>query len=115
MKKNIALVERIRELCKINDNIRSITNLETSLGFGNGSIGKWAKSDKLPPYDRLAKVSNALGVSPEYLLTGETAKPIDPADIGPAKRALLEAVEDMDEEEMALLMSRIRAIKNSRL
>ena len=70
---NELLVERIRACCRENPNIRSITNLEVALNFGNGSIGKWAKSEKLPPYDRLIKVASALGVSISYL-TGEDQK-----------------------------------------
>lgn len=61
------MVERIRTLCKAQGT--SITKLEAQLGFGNGVIGRWNKSR--PSYDRLAKVADALGVTPEYLLTGE--------------------------------------------
>ena len=45
LEKNAEIVKRIRELCKQSG--ISITTLEKALGYGNGSIGKWAKAPKL--------------------------------------------------------------------
>ena len=65
------LVERIRELCQQDPAVRSLTKLEQILGFGNGAIGKWAKTSKAPSHNRLKSVADYFGVSVEYLL-GET-------------------------------------------
>ena len=45
--------------------------LEKQLNLGNGTIGKWGKNGRQPTYDKAVAVANALGVSTDYLLTGE--------------------------------------------
>lgn len=52
------MVDRIRALCKKNGT--SIKKLEQSLGFGNGTIGKWDAHS--PSADKVLLVANALGV-----------------------------------------------------
>ena len=44
-------------------------DLEKELGFSNGSISKWKKSQ--PTFDRLKKLADYFGVSIEYLKNGE--------------------------------------------
>ncbi|MCH5271612.1 MAG: helix-turn-helix transcriptional regulator [Lachnospiraceae bacterium] len=46
-------------------------DLEKELGFSNGSISKWKKSQ--PTFDRLKKLADYFGVTVEYLQNGETA------------------------------------------
>ena len=62
---NEILVENIRRLCR-NGGI-SLTILEERLGFGNGAIGKWAKSQKRPNHDRVVAVASYFGVSIDSL------------------------------------------------
>ena len=64
------MVDRIRELCRQKGT--SITKLEVSLGFGNGTIGKWKTNT--PSYKRLKAVADALGTTVEYLEGAETKK-----------------------------------------
>ena len=45
--------------------------LEKQLNLGNGTIGKWGKNGRQPTYDKAVAVASALGVSADYLLTGE--------------------------------------------
>lgn len=45
-------------------------DLEKELGFSNGSISKWKKSQ--PTFDRLKKLADYFEVTVEYLLNGET-------------------------------------------
>ena len=59
-------VEIIRNLCK--ERSTSLTKLEAAVGFGNGTIGKWANAPKIPPHDKLEKVRIALDVPLETLL-----------------------------------------------
>lgn len=68
---NAKFVERVRDLCK--EQKTSITKLETQLGFSNGYIGKWSKRPSSPPYEKLASIAQALGVTVEEL-TGEEQK-----------------------------------------
>ncbi len=63
----MTLKTRIKELA--NAKGLSLPNLESELGFGSGTIVKWDKST--PNVDKLQKVANYLGVSIDYLVTGE--------------------------------------------
>lgn len=58
----MSTAEIIRDLCKKNG--VSITSLEQTLGFGNGSILK----SKVMASDRLADVARFFNVSMEYLM-----------------------------------------------
>lgn len=63
----MTLKTRIKELA--NARGLSLPNLESELGFGSGTIVKWEKST--PNVDKLQKVANYLGVTIDYLVTGE--------------------------------------------
>ena len=60
-------VDNIRLLCRQHG--ISIAELERELRFGNGTIAKWEKSKSSPPFDRLSKIAERLGVSVEELST----------------------------------------------
>ena len=63
---------RLKELCKSRGT--SIAALESRLGMGNGTIGKWWKNGRVPNYANLSAVANALEATIAYL-TGETDDP----------------------------------------
>ena len=63
---NKIIVDNIRSLCKAKNT--SITKLEEKLGFGNGSIGKWAKAPKSPPFAKLSLIANELNVPVSFLV-----------------------------------------------
>ena len=86
---NEELVSRIKALCK--ERGTSCTKIESEYGWGNGAIGKWAKLKSLPPLDRLQIVADHLGVTVNYLLTGENEK--KPTIEGELTEMQLEAVE----------------------
>lgn len=67
----MATVERIKMLCK--ERHTSVAKMERELGFGNGYISN-LRRDTLP-YERLVAVADYLGVSPEYLTTGDNETP----------------------------------------
>ena len=71
IEKNGRIVYSIRQLCKKRG--ISVTTLEKELGYGNGSIGKWSKAPKAPPYDRLFRIAQFFGVSVEQI-AGEDSK-----------------------------------------
>lgn len=114
---NAKFVERVRDLCK--EQKTSITKLEAQLDFSNGYIGKWAKRPSSPPYEKLTSIAQALGVTVEEL-TGEepeqkekpnTLDGIELEKLSPARRALLEALEGMDDENIMKIVRIAQAVK----
>ena len=63
------IADRIKEICAQKGT--SMYKLEKQLNLGNGTIGKWGKNGRQPTYDKAVAVANALGVSNDYLFTGE--------------------------------------------
>lgn len=59
-------IDIIKQLCK--DKGTTVTQLESDLGYSNGSIGK----TKNMSADRIYQISQYFGVSMEYLMTGKT-------------------------------------------
>lgn len=72
------MVQRIREMCK--EKGITLAELERRCSIGNGIIARWKTSK--PSYERLSRVAQELGTSPEYLLTGEEPKKEPPAQSG---------------------------------
>ena len=70
--------DRIKELC--NEKGISLPVLESILGFGNGTIVKWDKSD--PNTKKLRQVADYFNVSVDYLLGRiDSRNPISPESI----------------------------------
>ncbi len=59
-------VERVKKICK--ERKIPISRLEKDLGYSNGYIGQLRKGTF--PSNRLLEISNYLGVSEKYLMTG---------------------------------------------
>ena len=64
-------IDIIKQLCK--DKGTTVTQLESDLGYSNGSIGK----TKNMSADRIYQISQYFGVSMEYLMTGKTITEAD--------------------------------------
>jgi transcriptional regulator with XRE-family HTH domain len=64
-------VERVRAICS--ERRIPISRLERDLGFSNGYIAQLRKG--VFPADRLAMIAEYLGLTTDYLLTGEEKKP----------------------------------------
>jgi transcriptional regulator with XRE-family HTH domain len=60
----------IKDLCEKNN--LPMTVLEAKLGFSRGSIGKMRKT-KNANADRIKKIADYFGVTPDYILTGHVA------------------------------------------
>lgn len=102
---NEELVARIKALCK--ERGTSCTKIEFEHAWGNGAIGKWAKLKSLPPLDRLQIVAERLGVTVEYLLTGNENKPTPEGE-----PMSLEALRSLSKEELYELMNNVvKALK----
>ncbi len=91
----------IRKLCK--ERSLSVTKLEEELGFSNGSLLKGAAIRS----DRLYILAKRLGVSMEYLLTGEepatAPAPARAAAVADMVPILSDSGFGLSAEEMALL------------
>ena len=90
-------VERVKEICK-NRKI-PISKLEKELGFSNGYISQLRKG--VFPADRLEKISNFLGVTSTYLMTGEenSEKSLTPKDEKDIEKILEQTREQLMNQE----------------
>lgn len=111
------LVEFIRVSCKSRNS--SITKMEKDLSFANGTVGKWANGKRYPPKDKLLLVADFLQISIEELMGQDPAqkeKPntldgIELEKLSPARRALLEALDGMDDENIMKIVRIAQAVK----
>lgn len=110
-KENEACVMRIRGI--LHSRGDSITKMESALGFGNGTVGKWAKAPRVPPYDKLLLIGNYLHVSvgeiyPKLVQTENPATGEGDGDERNAKREeinrLLDAAPDWLQEQIHSLL-----------
>lgn len=117
MSDNEKIVSRIDSLAKSKGT--SIAEIERSVGFGNGKIGKWKKAPKSPPFESLLVVANHLETTIAYL-TGETDNPSagikkDPipqdGGVSSAKRKLLDVIDDLTDEQCSKLLGIILEAK----
>ena len=120
MSDNEKIVSRIDSLAKSKGT--SIAEIERSVGFGNGKIGKWKKAPKSPPFESLLVVANYLETTIAYL-TGETDDPSagikkDPIPkdeaVSPAAQEILDFLDSASGEELADVIKYIRYLKSQR-
>ena len=111
---------RLKELCKSRGT--SIAALESRLGMGNGTIGKWWKNGRVPNYANLSVVATALETTIAYL-TGETDDPSagrkkDPIPkdgaVSSAAQEILDFLDSASGEELADVIKYIRYLKSQR-
>ena len=111
------------------------------LSISSGSVTAW-KNGRTPKMETISKIAEYFNVDEVifFLSDGEKThseivedniraeafdagieyanimkKPHVPQDIGPNKQAVLDLIEDLDESEAALLLERIKKIKESRV
>ena len=120
MSENEKIVSRIDSLAKSNGT--SIAEIERSVGFGNGKIGKWEKAPKSPPFESLLVVANYLETTIAYL-TGETDDPSagikkDPIPkdgaVSSAAQEIFDFLDSASGEELADVIKYIRYLKSQR-
>lgn len=90
-------LESIKTICRERKNI-SITTLEQELGYSNGSLAK----AKDIPSSRICEIANYLGVSMEYLMTGE--KPEIPG-FEPEHLELIELYSKLKDKQKTAIMN----------
>ena len=96
---DLTLVDRIRELA--NRRNMSLPQLETTLGFGNGTISRWKKSS--PSADKLKAVADYFNVSVDFLLDGSTQ--LTPKDERDIARRLEETLSELEAGQDGLMFS----------
>lgn len=97
-------VERVKQLCK--ERKIPVSKLEKELGFSNGYIGQLRKG--VFPSDRLVVIADYLGVSTEYLMTGNdvSASPetiLNSRDERDISRRLEQTLSDLEGQQGALM------------
>lgn len=112
------MVERIRNLCKMNG--INIKKLEQILSFGNGTIARWDKSN--PSTAKVKAVADHFGVSVEYLMNGietestsedELAEYLEELRLRPETRALLEASRGLTKQQLEATTTFIKTIRGT--
>ena len=120
MSDNEKIVSKIDSLAKSKGT--SIAEIERSVGFGNGKIGKWKKAPKSPPFESLLVVANHLETTIAYL-TGETDDPSAGIKKYPipkdgegssAAQEILDFLDSASGEELADVIKYIRYLKSQR-
>lgn len=105
------LVERIRFLCS--ERGVSFNQFEKESGVGRGTAAKWDTNS--PSIEKVSKAAEYFNVSVSYLLGEEKEKPtLSGEQISDARKQLDVALDDMSDEELLFLMSKIKAIKDMR-
>ena len=94
-------LENIKTICREKKKI-SITTLEQELGYSNGSLAK----AKDIPSSRICEIANYLGVSMEYLMTGE--KPEIP-NFEPEHLELIELYSKLKKEQKDAVINLLRS------
>lgn len=102
----MTMVERIRDLCKKNS--ISITTLEESLGFSNGSLTKSAKMAS----DRVVKIAEYFGVTTDYILTGNNLNFPVP-EYNPEHIELISTYSSLSSDEQKAIMTIIRSMRKA--
>ena len=69
--------------------------------------------ERIPTADVAVKIAQALGVSVEYLVTGEENRP-DKSSLGPEIRTLIQNFKLLNEEDRKIVISIMQLFKNKR-
>lgn len=109
----LTILERIDLLCG-ERGISSISALEKELGFGSGTIRKWAAQN--PSADKLEQVADRLGCSVDYLLgreinTDYRDQLVEQLARDPELRALMDMSKGCTSDELNILKGMIRSWK----
>ena len=102
-------VDRVKQICK--ERKIPLSRLEKDLGYGNGYIGQLRKG--VFPSDRLIEISEYLGVSPDYILTGETKstptvagkRVSDDLQLSPAELDMIKKFRRLDERGKSAVLN----------
>ena len=105
----MSLVSKLRVLCE--ERGVSFNQFEKESGVGRGTAARWDTNS--PSIEKVSKAAEYFNVSVSYLL-GEQEKPTLSGELSDARKQLDAALDDMSDEELLFLMSKIKAIKEMR-
>ena len=84
-------------------------------GMTASAVSQWRNGKTVPAESTIQRIANVFDVGVDVLTGKETKKePHVQEDIGPNKQAVLDLIDDLSEPEAALLLERIKKIKESR-
>ena len=93
--------ERVQELCKKNS--ISVSELEKTLGFGNGYISKLGQST--PNTSKIKLIADYFNVSIDYIITGEEKNPIPVPKMTDEYYKLISIYSNLSETDRNYIMS----------
>lgn len=93
--------ERVQELCKKSG--ISVSELEKTLGFGNGYISKLGQST--PNTSKIKLIADYFNVSIDYIITGEEKHPIPVPKMTDEYYKLISIYSNLSETDRNYIMS----------
>ena len=99
--------ERVQELCKKNS--ISVSELEKTLGFGNGYISKLGQST--PNTSKIKLIADYFNVSIDYIITGEEKHPIPVPKMTDEYYKLISIYSSLSETDRNYIMSLAERLK----
>lgn len=92
----MGLYEQIRDIAKSKG--YSVNRLEKELGFARSSINKFNKN--IPSVDKLQQIADFLGVTVDYLMTGESPAEKKEVSLTPRDERDIEKILDQTREQL---------------
>lgn len=116
----LTFYENYSAFCRKNGIDPCSAEMADKIGVSRAAITGWNKKGTKPREDKYKVIAEALGVDIDVVFSWaaeheQKEKPAIQSDDGPAKHALLAAIDDMSEEELSLLLDRAKKIKDSRV
>jgi len=91
-----------------------VKELATASGISKHTLDNYLNvRGYMPSADAAVKIAHALGVSVEYLVTGEEGRP-DKSSLGPEIRSLIQNFKLLNEDDRKMLTSIMQLFKNRR-
>lgn len=86
-----------------------------ALGFNYFTFTSWANGSKYPRMDKVEKIAEYFGILKSDLIEDKKEKPADSNDeLSAKKRAFIEKVKQMSEEELDRLEQILRIVENTK-
>jgi transcriptional regulator with XRE-family HTH domain len=91
-----------------------VKELSEITGISRYTLGNYLSvRERIPTADVAVKIARALGVSVEYLVTGEE-NPVDKPSFGPEIRGLIQNYKLLCEEDRKMIIAIVQLYKNKR-
>lgn len=110
---NKKIVENIQRICKERGTTPTVAGEKS--GAGKSLVSQLKTRGIMPSIEKFQMLAEYLGVTTSELLGEEKPTPVSgDGQIGPAKKALLDMMEDMNESELLALAELVKATKKMR-